>query len=185
MEQLEFTLRLIAILVGSISPLIGVLAGWFLAKRSEEKTLRVSEIRNELEKAYGPLYSIVSSRPEEMVKVDGGDERRVVVSREEKQQMDRILTSYPHMFPYEIVVLWRTQIRDLKSFRTSTEIDLGPHSFLSHPIHSARTVYVNWFGIPLEFKDEITKEYERRLGEYYKITGRRKTLEDLPKLARV
>jgi len=40
------------------------------------------------------------------------------------------------------------------------------------------------FGIPVKFKDEITEEYNRRLEEYYKITGRGKTLEGLPKLAR-
>ena len=147
--------------------------------------MKISEIRNELEKAYGTLHSIINSGPEEMVKVDGGDERRVVISGEEKQELDRILVSYPHMFPNEIVVLWRTQIRDLKSFRTSTEVELGAHSFLSHPINSARTVYVDWFGIPLEFKDKITEEYDRRLEEYYKTTGRWKGVKHLPKWARV
>ena len=167
MEQLEFILGLITILVSSISPLVGVLVGWFLAKRSEEKVVKVSEIRNELEKAYGSLYSIVS-RPEEMVKVDGGHERRVVVSEEEKRELDRILMSCPHMFPYEIVVLWRTQIRDLRSFRMVKMYDKA----------------TNYFGIPVKFKDEITKEYERRLEEYYKTTGRWKSVKDLPKWAR-
>ena len=85
MEELEFTLRLIAIVLSLISPLIGVYVGWFLARRSGEKILKVSEIRNELEKAYGILYSIVS-KPEEMVKVNEGHERRVVVSEEEKEE---------------------------------------------------------------------------------------------------
>jgi hypothetical protein len=179
-------LRLIAILVGSISPLVGVFFGYRWSKRTQEKMLKVQEIRNELEKAYGPLYSIVS-RPEEMVKIEDRDdrhERRVVISEEEKRELDRILICYPHMFPYEIVVLWRTQIKNLESFRTSTEIELGSHSFLSHPIDSARTAYVNWFGIPLEFKDKITEEYERRREEYYKTTGRWKDIKDLPKWAR-
>ena len=183
MEELEFWLGMIDILVGAIFILLGVLIGWFLSNRTQGKMLKVSEIRNELEKAYGPLYSIVNSRPEEMVKVDGGDERRVVVSNEEKQKVDRILMSYPHMFPYEIVVLWRTQIRDLESFHTSLEMELEPHP-TGHTPSSVRPVYKEWFGIPLEFKDKITKEYEQRLEEYYKTTGRWKSIKDLPKWAR-
>jgi hypothetical protein len=138
--------------------LIGVFIGWFLSNRSQQKMLKITEIRNELEKAYGMLYSIVS-KPEEMAKDErtGTEEKRVVVSREEKEELDRILMSYPHMFPLEIVVLWRTEIRNLTAFR---------------------------FGIPVKFKEKITEEYNKRLEEYYKITGRRKSLEGLPKLAR-
>ena len=152
--------------------LIGVFLGWFLSNRTQGKMLKVSEIRNELEKAYGTLYSIVS-KPEEMVKVDGGHERRVVVSEEEKHELDRILMSYPHMFPLKIVVLWRTEIRDLEP--CSEIVVSGPEPLI--------TRYE--FGIPVKFKDEITEEYEQRLEEYYKTTGRGKSLKRLPKLARV
>ena len=171
MEQLEFILRLITIVISSISPLIGVLIGWFLAKRSEEKMLKASEIRNELEKAYGPLYSIVS-RPEEMVKIDEGHERRVVISEEEKRELDRILMSCPHMFPYEIVVLWRTEIRELAP--CGEIVVAGPEPLITQ----------FQFGIPLKFKEEITKEYEQRLQEYYKTIGRWKSVKDLPKWTR-
>jgi len=165
--------------------LIGVFLGWFLSKRTQKNMLKVSEIRNELEKAYGPLYSIVS-RPEEIVKVDDKEteEKRVVISREEKKELDRILISYPHMFPQEIVVLWRTQIRDLESFRISHEIELASHPTLQ-VFPNVRTKYIDWFGIPLEFKDKIEKEYERRIEDYYKTTGRWKLLKRLPKWARV
>lgn len=173
LEELEFILGLAGILVGTISPLVGVLVGWFLAKRSQEKTLKISEIRNELEKGYGPLYSIVD-RPEEMVKTDKGEEGKVVISKEEKRELDRILMSYPHMFPYEIVVLWRKQIKDLESFRTSQEVELNSHPALAHPIGSVRAIYIDWFGIPFEFKDKITKEYEQRREEYFKTIGRGK-----------
>lgn len=146
--------------------LIGVFLGWFLSNRTQGRMLKVSEIRNELEKAYGTLYSIVS-KPDELVKVDGGHERRVVVSEEEKHELDRILMSYPHMFPFEIVVLWRTEIRNLESCRTIRGYN----------------VVKDYFGIPVKFKDEITEEYNQRLEEYYKITER-KSLKGLPKLAR-
>jgi len=150
----EPTLRLIEIVVSPIFILISVYVGWFLARRTEERRLRVQEIKNELEKAYGPLYSIVS-RPEKMVKTNGNSEYRVVISELEKAELDDILTGYPHMFPNEIVVLWRTEIRD-------------------SPYH---------LGIPLKFKDAVTKEYARRLEEYYGITGRGGSLKGRPKWA--
>jgi hypothetical protein len=178
MEQLEFILAILS----SVTALTGVLLGWLLAKMTEKERLKVQEIRNELEKTYGPLYSIVS-KPEEMVKIDGGEEHRVAISEMEKHELDRILMSYPHMLPYEIVVLWRTQIKNLESFRTSTQIKMNDHSFLEHPIYSTRLVRIEWFGIPLEFRDKITKEYEQRLEEYYQMTGRAKTTKTLPKSA--
>ena len=156
-------------ILSPIFTLIGVFVGWFLSKRSQEKMLRVSEIRNELEKAYGPVYSIIS-RPEQKVKVDerGSLESRVAISPTEKMELDRILKSYPHMFPPEIIVLWRTEIRDSWTAEIAVEgcEDLEP------------------FGISRKFKEKITEEYYKRLEEYYKITGREKSLKGLPKWAR-
>ena len=151
-----------------VATLIGVFLGWFLSNQTQKRTLKISEIKNELEKAYGILYSIVS-KPEEFVKVDGGNELRVVVSKEEKMELDRILRRYPHMFPLGIIVLWRTEIRNLEPFRTIRGYNLAK----------------DYFGIPVKFKEGITEEYNQRLEEYYKITGRGKSLEGLPKLARV
>jgi hypothetical protein len=136
-----------------------------LAKKTQEKMLKAQEIRNEFEKAYGPVYSIVS-KPEKMVKIDQTHELRVAVSRKEKNELDRILTNYPHMFPYEIVVLWRTEIRDLKISHIDSKImSLG-------------------YGIPLKFKEKITKEYRRRLKEYFEITARKNIFGGLPDVAR-
>jgi len=154
---------------GPVFTLIGIFLGWFLSNRTQEKMLKVSEIRNELEKAYGKLYSMVS-KPEKMVKIDERtNELRVVISREEKEELDRILTSYPHMFPYEIVVLWRTEIRKLQAFSI---------------LVAGTKVKEELFGIPVKFKDKITEEYNRRLEEYFETTGRGETFEGLPKLAR-
>jgi len=141
----------------AVVTLIGVFVGWFLSNRTEKKKLKVSEIRNELEKAYGPVYNIVS-KPEKMVKVNEGNELRVAISGEEKKELDGILISYPHMFPRKIVASWRAEIRNLKPFETLKW-------------------YGGWedfFGIPVEFKEEIIEEYEQMLKEYYKLTGREK-----------
>jgi len=182
-DQLEF--ELITLLVSVVSSLIiAVSLGWFLAKKTEEKKEKAEEIRNQLEKAFGLLYSILSG-PEEMVKTDDKQEQlRVPISKEEKRELDRILMTYPHMLPYEVVVLWRTQIKHLKSFRTTTEIEQASQPFPSLPLGSIRQVYVDWFGIPLEFRDKINKEYDQRLEEYYEITGKGKDFKALPKWAR-
>jgi len=168
MDELEFMLRLIGLVTGPVFLLIGVFLGGRLTKKTQEKMLKVQEIRNELEKAYGTLYSILS-KPEKMVKVDEGNELRAVVSRQEKKELDRILMSYPHMFPPEIVGLWRKEIRDLQPYEILVEW-VEPTEFS--------------FGIPVEFKDKIREEYYKRLQEYYKITGREKSLKRLPKWAR-
>ena len=149
------------------SSVITILVNHILTKRRETRRQKASEIRNELEKAYGTLYSIVS-KAEEIVKVEKGSELRVVVSREEMEELDRILMSYPHMFPQKIVVLWRTEMRNLapcRSVKRYNEVK-------------------DYFGIPVEFKEEITKEYEQRLEEYYKTTKRWKILKGLPKWLR-
>jgi len=152
--------------IAAITTLIGVFVGWFLANRTEQKRLRVLEIRNELEKAYGTLYSMVS-RPEEMVKVDNeSNQLGVVVSHAEKKELDGIITSYPHMLPQKIVVLWRTEIRDLEPFEVSVGI--------------GEIVEIISFAIPVEFKEEIIREYEQRLEEYYKIVERWKNLKKFP-----
>ena len=149
--------------------LIGVFHGWFLSNRTRQRMLKASEIRNELEKAYGTPYSMVS-KAEERMKVDKGSELRVVVvSREEKKELDRILMRYPHMFPPKIVDLWRTKIRKLDPFQTLVERGKVTDMF---------------FGIPVMFKNEITEEYRQRLEEYYKTTERWKILKRLPKWLR-
>lgn len=171
MKLTELWLGIGNIFASAASGLIGVLIGWHLANKTQKKMLKISEIRNELEMAYGTLYSIVS-RPEEMVKVDGGRELRVVVSESEKEQIDGILKMYPHMFPYEIVVLWRTEIRDLEPCE-EIGVSIEP------------LIFKFKFGIPLKFKEKITGEYEKRLQEYYKITGRWESVKHLPQYARV
>jgi len=149
--------------------LAGVFLGWILANRSQSRMLKVAEIRNELENAYGPVYSIVS-KLEERVEIDEKktEELRVVISQEEKMELDSIITNYPHMFPLEIVVLWRTKVKNTQPIWITRERGRIPMSY----------------GIPVEFKNKIMKEYWQRLEEYYKATGRAKSIKALPEWAR-
>ena len=153
---------------GPVFALVGVFLGWILSNQTQKKMLKVAQTRNELEKAYGTLYSILS-KPEEMVKVKTGSEAKVVVSRMEKTELDRILMSYPYVFPQRIVVIWRTEIRDVEPCRFLT---VGRETQF-------------FYGIPVRFKEEVSREYQQRLEEYYKMTGRGKSLKGIPKWARV
>ena len=87
------------------------------------------------------------------------------VPAEEKRKLDEIMMTYPHMFPYEIVVNWRVNIRDL----------IGKYNGV---LSSAK------YAVPVDFKNQITDEYERRLMKYYEATGRAGELKKLPKWAR-
>lgn len=164
----EQTLRLIEIVISPIFILISVYVGWFLAKRTERMRLRVEEIKNELEKAYGPIYSIMS-KPEEKLPIDEKtEETRVRITTEEKRRLDEIMMTYPHMFPNKIVAYWRVNIRDMNSIEVVADT-LEPVDY----------------ALPLEFKRLIYEEYESRLQEYYNLMGRGKEFKKLPKFARV
>ena len=124
----------------------------------EERRNRIEDIRNELEKAYDPLYSILS-RADTLLPIDDRSKQIMVpVKREEKTRLDNIMVTYPFMFPYEIVTLWQAKIRDIKPLTAYP----GNHTFD--------------FAIPLEFRDKIEEEYNRRVEEYYVATGRKKEL---------
>lgn len=130
---------------------------------------KIEDIRSELEKAYGPLYSILS-RPEELLKtgaklsvatsegttVDNRSEELMIrLNREDKDHLDDIMICYPFIFPSDVVALWRVRIRDKSGYT-----------------FDARTLQTVDYAIPLKFRDRIEEEYNRRVKEYYKATGR-------------
>jgi len=130
----------------------------------------IEDVRNELEKAYGPLYSILS-RLEELLPVDGrSEELRVSISVDEKNLLDKIMMTYPFMFPPDVVALWRVNVQPLKPYSLARILD-----YTAPPSN---------FAIPLKFKNRIEEEYNRRVEEYYEATGRKKELENVPRWAR-
>jgi len=149
---------------GILGGLLGVLVGWYLSNLTQKRLLKISELRNELEKAYGPLYNIVS-RPERAGESLRGEKGLVVIiPNEEKEMLDKIMITYPHIFSIEIVVNWRVNIRELKPFSDKGKL---------------------FWSIPVDFKNQIIDEYDRRRMEYLEMTGRAEELKKLPKLVRV
>jgi len=157
-----------ALLSGIVGAVIATIISLFFSFRIQRNIMRISEIRNELEKAYGPLYSIMS-KPEEMLQIDEKTkEMRVRITTKEKATLDKIIMTYPHMLPYKIVAYWRVTIRDMDPIEVVADT--------MEPID---------YALPLEFKRLIYEEYESRLKKYYDIMGRGKEFKKLPKYARV
>lgn len=126
--------------------------GYATFKRAilEENRYLVADARNELEKAYGPLYTLLNK----MVP-NGRDKSSFWLEFEERRKIDEIMATYPFMFPPQIYSLWQEKIRNLQSQLQSSGlgsvgvgIDLG--------------VYV-------ELKKLINEEYERRVKKYYEL----------------
>lgn len=71
---------------------------------------RIEDLRNELEKAYGPLYTLLSRD------ISVSDELKSMWLIEEcKRNLDEIVATYPFMFPSEILDLWRKEIQPVSA----------------------------------------------------------------------
>lgn len=80
----------------------------FLQVVLEDRRNQIEDAKNELEKAYGPLYTLL--RHARRIETD---DRTVELSGFHKPQLDEILSTYPFMFPTEIYDLWQKKIRNL------------------------------------------------------------------------
>jgi hypothetical protein len=116
------------------SGLIGALAAVGISivfsNRFQRSMVRVGEVRHELEEAYGPIYSMVS-QPETMMTIGSNEETRVPITLAQKNELNRIMTTLPHVFPNKMVVYWRLNLADLTPSLTKSKTER--------------------FGIPIEF----------------------------------
>ncbi|MCJ7632838.1 hypothetical protein MUP77_10670 [Candidatus Bathyarchaeota archaeon] len=123
----------------------------------EDRRHRIENLRNELEKAYGKVYSILNkqSEPRQFKGMETPMEYVEVPTTETRQLVDTMMT-FPHMFPKDIMDMWQ------KIFGESlTERDRDIRSSYGLP---------NF--IPVEFKNRIIEEYNRRVKAYQELEGR-------------
>ena len=106
----------------------------------------IEDARNELEKAYGHLYTLLNKHD------PFGDKNRILITPEEKNKIDKIFATYPFMFPSELYTLWRDKIQKLK-----------------HGLVDSATLDITHYEIPLEFIAKINEEYDRRVKRYNKL----------------
>jgi len=116
----------------------------------------IEDAKNELEKAYGPLYSWLNVH--QIIKELNG----IQVFEEDKKSLDKIFATYPFMFPSEIYGMWRKKIQNIEC-KMPKHIDAG----ITNDRHTFRTVH--YCLIPLDFGEIINKEYERRVERYNKL----------------
>jgi hypothetical protein len=125
--------------------------GYSMWKRGELEAYRhkIADARYELEKAYGPMYTLLNKA------VPSGKENSDFwLDFEERKKIDEIMATYPFMFPNEINTLWQEKIRNPQTLvqasleRGGVGIDLG--------------VY-------LELKKMVNEEYTRRVKSYHRL----------------
>jgi hypothetical protein len=118
---------------------------------AEIKWHKLEDAKNELEKAYGPLYTILNKS---MKSENSG----FWLDFEERGKIDRIIATYPFMFPSNIIDLWQEKIRNLA-------IKFEPSDYKSGNYDAGFDVY-------LELKNLVNKEYVNKVKNYRNLLGK-------------
>jgi len=142
-------------LLGIIGALGGTFLGWYLHRWTQRDLLKLSAIKDELTNALGPLYGIVHQRA---ISVTQG----INITRKEKEELDRIIATYPHLLPSKIALQWRLWVKDLE-----------PSS------RNGRTYEPIEYAIPVDFRKIIVEEFCKKLTEYFEATGQSERLEEI------
>jgi hypothetical protein len=111
----------------------------------EFKRDQIEDARNELEKAYGPLYTLLN-------KPTKSESSAFWVDFEERRRINEIIATYPFMFPSQIIELWQQKIRNLASTLETSDLKSAKYE-------------VN-LDVYLELRNLINEEYNRRVKNY-------------------
>jgi hypothetical protein len=114
----------------------------------EDRRNKMESAKDELEKAYAPLYTLLSRFQW------GASEYEVVLEEDDKTHLDQIMAAYPFMFPAEIYEIWHQKIYKMKAGVT---VDLSN--------------LTSSYAIPREFVEKIAAEYDRRVRRYNEVFG--------------
>ena len=117
------------------------------------KRYRIEDARNELEKAYGPLYSMLNK-----ASAQGGEGAGFWLDYEERKKIDAVLATYPFMFSPEINRLWQDQIRNLESMIETSALNGGK-------------LKIN-LDAYAELKELVNVEYARKVKNYHELLGK-------------
>jgi hypothetical protein len=151
LSDLTFMDKTNLLLTFSIS-VFAAIEGYSTFKRwsMEEKNQKLADARNELEKAYGPLYTLLN-------KTDSVNKETnsFWLSFDERKKVDDIVASYPFMFTTQINKLWQDKIRKLGSSIETSSMSLNGSS-------------IN-LGVYVDLKDMINEEYSRKVKLYHEL----------------
>jgi hypothetical protein len=150
-SELSFSEKTTIILAYTLTT-FAALEGWsiFMTMAIQHKRFQVDDFRNELEKAYGPLYTILnkSSSPDE-------EKKGFWLDFEERKKIDEIMATYCFMFPAQIYRLWQEKIRNLAAQIENADFGRGAPE-------------IN-FGVYVELRKLINDEYDRRISSYHEL----------------
>ncbi len=151
LSDLNFDQKINLTLTFSIA-VFAAIEGYATFKRAkmEENWHLISDARNQLEKAYGPLFTLLNK-----MAPAGGGKGGFWLEFEDRRKIDEIMATYPFMFPPQIYSLWQEKIRNLQSSVHSAGI-------------AAPSVGID-LGVYVELKKLINEEYARRVREYHEL----------------
>lgn len=151
LSDLKFEQQTSLLLTFAIASFAGI-EGYstFMRASLEKRRHQIEDARNELEKAYGPLYSLLN-------KTEATDDQKTTfwLEFDERKKLNEIMATYPFMFPPRINSLWQEKIRNL-----GTVIESSSLKPTGYDINL--TVYV-------EFRKMINEEYVLRVKNYHKL----------------
>jgi hypothetical protein len=150
-SNLQYSERFNILLASAITifTLVGSYSTYMQVVSTRERN-SIEDARNELEKAYGPLYSILNF-PEGFE--EKSQEKSLKLTFEEFKTIDEIIAVYPWMFPEEIIQLW-VKTRKATQFISGGWTDLGQ---------------VTVYEVSLEFRDKVNQEYSFRVQTYNRL----------------
>ena len=117
------------------------------------KRYQIEDARNELEKAYGPLYSILNKAS---ALSNGGKD--FWLEYEERKRIDEILATYPFMFSQQINNLWQNKIRNLESIIETSSLQAGKVKINLDAYSDLRSI--------------VNEEYARKVRKYHELLGK-------------
>ncbi len=120
----------------------------FKRASTESKRHQIEDARNELEKAYGPLYMLLN-------KPSNSDNHILWLDYNEREKIDEIMATYPFMFPAQITEMWQKKVRNLTS------------AFENPNIKSSN--YAVNLDVYVDLRNMINQEYAARVKNYREL----------------
>lgn len=149
---LSYTERMNLILTVALAMFAAIEAySTYLQVELENKKNMINDAKNELEKAYGPLFAILNK-----FELGAEMDQFIYLTNEEKIRVDEVMATYPFMFPSDINNLWK-------------KINQKPDAVVR-----GDTLEITDYKIPTEFRDKINEEYDRRVKKYNKLVNKEK-----------
>jgi len=118
----------------------------------EAKWHKIEDARNELEKAYGPLYTLLNK-----ITSSSDEKKGFWLEFDERKKLDEIMATYPFMFPSQINDLWQQKIRKLGTLLGNSDV---------------KSVHEINLDVYVELRNLINAEYARKVNEYHELLKR-------------